>query len=95
MMVGYTESAPGEGTMSTAAVSATTGLDPLDPLDLDAQLSDEERLIRDTVRGYVRKRFLPPVAAQFEAGTFDASIARELGELGLLGMHERSSDGGG
>src|SRR5579871_568112 len=62
-------------------------LDPLDPLALDGLLDQEERLVRDTVRDYVRTRFLPTVAEHYERGTFDAGIAGELGELGLLGMH--------
>src|SRR3954469_1561805 len=71
----------------TAAASTLPKLDPLDPLALDAQLDDEERLIRDTVRQYVRERFLPHVAAHFEAGTFPEHVAEDLGRLGLLGMH--------
>ncbi|MQA74027.1 MAG: acyl-CoA dehydrogenase [Solirubrobacterales bacterium] len=60
---------------------------PTDPLALDAQLSDEERLIRDTVRRYVRDRFLPRIAKHYEEGTFPDGVPGELGELGLLGMH--------
>src|SRR3954471_18881980 len=71
----------------TAAASTLPKLDPLDPLGLDAQLDDEERLIRDTVRQYVRERFLPHVAEHFEAGTFPENVAGDLGRLGLLGMH--------
>src|SRR4051812_49651986 len=71
----------------TAAASTLPKLDPLDPLALDAQLDDEERLIRDTVRQYVRERFLPHVAEHFEAGTFPENVAGGLGRLGLLGMH--------
>src|SRR4051812_770382 len=71
----------------TAAASTLPKLDPLDPLGLDAQLDDEERLIRDTVRQYVRERFLPHVAEHFEAGTFPEHVAEDLGRLGLLGMH--------
>ena len=62
-------------------------LNPTDPLALDSQLSDEERLIRDTVRRYVRERFLPRIAEHYEAGTFPEGVPDELGELGLLGMH--------
>src|SRR5690606_11551995 len=58
-----------------------------DPLSLDAQLSDEERLIRDTVRRYVRERFLPRIGQHYEEGTFPDGVPAELGELGLLGMH--------
>jgi glutaryl-CoA dehydrogenase len=71
----------------TAPASTPPALDPRDLLGLDAQLSDEERLIRDTVRRYVRERFLPLVAEHFEAGTFPQQIPGELGRLGLLGMH--------
>jgi glutaryl-CoA dehydrogenase len=62
-------------------------LDPLDPLALDSLLDDEERMIRDTVRRYVRERFLPTVAAHYEAGTFPENVPADLGALGLLGMH--------
>jgi glutaryl-CoA dehydrogenase len=62
-------------------------IDPLDPLALDSLLSDEERMIRDNVRRYVRERFLPIVAEHYEAGTFPADVPADLGRLELLGMH--------
>jgi len=65
----------------------TTPLDPLDFLDVDALLSDEERDVRDTVRRFVRERVLPGIADWFEAGVFPREVAGELGSLGLLGMH--------
>src|SRR6201991_1373085 len=71
----------------SATAPALTAFDPLDPLDLGAQLDDEERLIRDTVRQYVREKFLPVVAEHFEAGTFPPDVPGQLGGLGLLGMH--------
>jgi glutaryl-CoA dehydrogenase len=71
----------------TAAASTLPAFDPRDPLALDAQLDDEERLIRDTVRQYVREKFLPHVAEHYEAGTFPETVGRDLGQLGLLGMH--------
>jgi len=61
--------------------------DPKDFLALDSLLSDEERLIRDTVRGFVSDRILPDVAEWFEAGVFPKELAREMSKLGLLGMH--------
>jgi len=61
--------------------------DPHDFLDIDALLSDEERLVRDTVRQFVGDRVLPDVAEWFEEGTFPKELAREMGALGLLGMH--------
>jgi glutaryl-CoA dehydrogenase len=61
--------------------------DALDFLGLDALLSHEERLVRDTVREFVRQRVLPNVADWFEQGILPREIATELGKLGLLGMH--------
>jgi len=62
-------------------------LDPLDFLDLDALLSDEERMIRDTVRAWVRERVLPGIDGWFERGEFPLEVAKELAGMGLLGMH--------
>ncbi|MPY64061.1 acyl-CoA dehydrogenase family protein [Streptomyces spongiae] len=63
-------------------------LDPTDALDLDDELDEVERLIRDTVSAFVRDRVTDHVAEWFEAGTFPTSeLAPELGKLGLLGMH--------
>ncbi|MGB6986016.1 MAG: acyl-CoA dehydrogenase family protein, partial [Candidatus Aquilonibacter sp.] len=61
--------------------------DSVDFLGLDALLSHEERLVRDTVRDFVRQRVLPNVADWFEQGILPREIATELGKLGLLGMH--------
>jgi glutaryl-CoA dehydrogenase len=61
--------------------------DPLDFLDLDALLTDEERLIRDTVRRWVQERVLPNIAEWFEEGHFPLDVAKELAGMGLLGMH--------
>ena len=60
---------------------------PLDFLDLDRLLSEEERLIRDTTRSFVTDRVLPEVAGWFERGELPRELAKELGDLGLLGMH--------
>jgi glutaryl-CoA dehydrogenase len=62
-------------------------VDPVDFIDLSGQLSSEERLVRDTVRSYVRERVLPDVAEWFEEGTLPRTLGPELGRLGLLGMH--------
>jgi glutaryl-CoA dehydrogenase len=65
-----------------------TTLNPLDFLDTDWLLSDEERLIRDNVRAYVRDKILPEVGDWFETGQLPArELAKEFGALGLLGMH--------
>ncbi|HEX9411806.1 MAG TPA: acyl-CoA dehydrogenase family protein [Actinomycetota bacterium] len=62
-------------------------LDPLDFLGLDALLGDEERMIRDTVRTWVRERVLPGIEGWFDRGEFPVDVAKELAGLGLLGMH--------
>jgi glutaryl-CoA dehydrogenase len=61
--------------------------DPLDLLDIDSLLSDEERQIRETVARFVSEHVRPHVADWFEAGTFPRELAAELGKLGVLGMH--------
>ncbi|HTX32210.1 MAG TPA: acyl-CoA dehydrogenase family protein [Solirubrobacteraceae bacterium] len=60
---------------------------PKDFLELDQLLSDEERDIRDTVRAFVTDRVLPFVGDWFEEATIPLELARELGKLGVLGMH--------
>jgi glutaryl-CoA dehydrogenase len=72
----------------TTTESARVGApNPTDFLNIDALLSDEERMIRDTVRAFVRDRVLPNIAEWFEEGTLPRELGRELGNLGLLGMH--------
>jgi glutaryl-CoA dehydrogenase len=71
----------------TTTTEARTALDPLDYLDVDGLLDDEERAIRDTVRQFVRRRVLPEVGDWFENGIFPRELFGELAKLGLLGMH--------
>ncbi len=54
---------------------------------VDDLLSEDERLIRDTVRALVRDRVLPVIGDHFEAGTFPSELVAEVARLGLLGMH--------
>ncbi len=65
----------------------SAGTPGTDLLQIDEQLSEEERLIRDTVRAFVADRALPHVADWFEEGTLPREIMPELGKLGVLGMH--------
>ena len=58
-----------------------------DVLEADAHLNDEERMIRDTVRRFVRERVVPHVGEWFEQGILPRELGSELGALGLLGMH--------
>jgi len=64
-----------------------TGIAATDLLRIDDELSEEERLVRDTVRAFAAERILPFIGDWFEAGTLPRELAPELGKLGLLGMH--------
>lgn len=57
----------------------------LDPLLLDQQLTDTERMIRDAARDYCQDKLQPRVQQAFRQEKTDTSIFREMGELGLLG----------
>ena len=61
--------------------------DPRDFLGLDLLIDEEERQIRDTVRAFVTDRVLPDIGEWFDEGTFPREMAKEMGALGLLGMH--------
>ena len=56
-----------------------------DPFDLDSQLSDEERLVRDTAEGYAQDNLQPRVTKAYLDEDFDRDIFREMGALGLIG----------
>jgi glutaryl-CoA dehydrogenase len=56
-----------------------------DPFLLDSQLHDDERMVRDAAAAYAQSKLQPRVIEDFRAGTIDAAIFREMGELGLLG----------
>jgi glutaryl-CoA dehydrogenase len=72
--------------MNTPPQAFGTG-DPSDFLDLDSLLDETERLGRDTVRRFVQDRIVPEVGTWFDEGTFPKEMAKELGSLGVLGMH--------
>ncbi|MGD2103355.1 MAG: acyl-CoA dehydrogenase family protein [Acidimicrobiia bacterium] len=62
--------------------------DPHDFLDISSQLSDEEILLRDTVREYVEKEIKPNVGDWWDEGVIPhEDLARAFGEMGMLGMH--------
>ena len=56
-----------------------------DPLLLDEQLSEDERMIRDAARDYCQGRLAPRIQDAFRQETTDPGIFREMGEIGLLG----------
>ena len=56
-----------------------------DPLDLEGQLTEEERMVRDTARGYAQEKLFPRVLKAYREESFDREIMREMGALGLIG----------
>lgn len=65
-----------------------------DPLFLEEQLTEEERLIRDTARAYATDRLMPRVISANREERFDREIFTEMGELGLLGAMVAEEYGG-
>ena len=57
-----------------------------DPFLLDEQLTDDERMIRDSARAYAQERLQPRVLEAYREEKTDRSIFNEMGELGLLGV---------
>jgi glutaryl-CoA dehydrogenase len=84
-----TETAAGKAEVSRPEKGGSERRKPgaTDFLDVEALLTDEERMIRDAVRGWVRDRLLPGIEGWFEHGEFPKEVTTELGDLGLLGMH--------
>ena len=56
-----------------------------DPLDLESQLTEEERMVRDTTRDYAQEKLFPRVLKANRDGQYDPEVVREMGALGLLG----------
>ncbi|MGA0561276.1 acyl-CoA dehydrogenase [Ancylobacter sp. VNQ12] len=69
----------------SAKSSKRVAFDWADPLDLDGQLTEEERLVRDTARDYAQEKLLPRISSAYVDERFDRDIMNEMGELGLLG----------
>lgn len=65
-----------------------------DPLLLDQQLTEEERMVRDSAAQYCQDKLMPRVLESFRHEQTDASIFREMGELGLLGATIPTEYGG-
>ncbi|MFG1392210.1 acyl-CoA dehydrogenase [Xanthobacter agilis] len=70
---------------SSAKGSAKPKFDWADPFDFESQLTEEERLVRDTARDYAQEKLLPRVTSAYLEERFDREIMDEMGALGLLG----------
>ncbi len=65
-----------------------------DPLLLEEQLADEERMVRDSARRYAQQQLAPRIVQAFRSEAADPAIFREMGELGLLGATLPAEYGG-
>ncbi|SDE61696.1 glutaryl-CoA dehydrogenase, partial [Paracoccus isoporae] len=65
-----------------------------DPFRLEAQLTEEERMLRDAARAYAQDRLQPRVIAAYRDEVTDPEIFREMGEMGLLGVTVPEEYGG-
>ncbi|MBA4788144.1 MAG: acyl-CoA dehydrogenase [Rhizobiales bacterium] len=77
-----------------SAPSASAVFDWSDPFDLNGQLTEEERMVRDTARDYAQEKLLPRVTSAYLDERFDREIMSEMGELGLLGSTIPAEYGG-
>ena len=69
----------------SAAPLSDAGFDWQDPLDLEGELTEDERMVRDTARAYAQEKLFPRVLTAYREERFDREIVNEMGALGLLG----------
>ena len=79
---------------SPASKTAKPVFDWADPFALDGQLSEDDRLVRDTAKAYAEDRLAPRIVEAFREEKTDISIFREMGEHGLLGVTVDTAYGG-
>ena len=65
-----------------------------DPFLVSAQLTDDERMIRDAARSFCQDKLKPRILEAFRHEKVDTAIFREMGELGLLGPTISTAYGG-
>src|ERR1700704_2221312 len=66
------------------AAARLDAFDWQDPLDLEGELTQDEKMVRDTARSYAQDKLFPRVLKAFREESFDRAIAHEMGALGLL-----------
>ena len=69
----------------SSARLSDSNFDWADPLDLEGELTEEERMVRDTARAYAEEKLSPRVVTAYREERFDREIVTEMGALGLLG----------
>ncbi len=72
----------------------TAPFDWEDPLGIESELTEEERMVRDTARDYAQEKLFPRVLMAYRHETFDRAIMTEMGALGLLGATIPQAYGG-
>jgi glutaryl-CoA dehydrogenase len=77
-----------------SAPPSAAGFDWQDPLALEAELTEDERMVQATARGYAQGRLFPRVLSAFREERFDREIMTEMGALGLLGSTMPEEYGG-
>jgi len=75
----------GPDTSGTKTATRTAPFSWEDPLLLDEQLTEEERMVRDTARDYAQDKLMPRILEANRHELFDRTVLNEMGELGLLG----------
>ena len=73
--------------MAATKVTPAQDVHPLDVLELDARLSEEDQMIAETCRRFVGDRVLPHIEEWYMDEIFPPELAAEIGSLGLFGMH--------
>ncbi|MGB1932908.1 MAG: acyl-CoA dehydrogenase [Candidatus Puniceispirillaceae bacterium] len=77
-----------------AKIKTKAVFDWADPFGLDAQLSEDERMVRDTANAYSQEKLAPRIIEAFREEKTDPEIFREMGALGLLGVTVSQKYGG-
>ena len=83
-----------EKNAASSAASASDSFDWQDPLRLEDELSEEERMTRDTAHRYAQEQLFPRILTAYREERFDREILTEMGELGLLGVMVPEQYGG-
>jgi glutaryl-CoA dehydrogenase len=69
----------------SAAPLTDANFDWADPLDLEGELTEDERMVRNTARAYADEKLFPRVLTAYREERFDRDVVSEMGALGLLG----------
>jgi glutaryl-CoA dehydrogenase len=80
-----TSAQEGQGKREKGPAKLTSEFDWQDPLGLEGELTEEERMVRDSARGFAQGNLFPRVLTAYREERFDRDVITGMGELGLLG----------